>query len=721
MGDRTRRPRPAKTRFVVAFLVPGVLAFLLPLPVVAQTAPSAWPLMDATNDVRPFYLSQAVPVSAPPVRMVPFLDLTSLDLDDSSETSLMVRLKTAGGFRAPGTYGVVADYLLYFIRFRVGDSERLGIEFSAWLTADGAGAYPQSAALCNSPTESNGCLGGADTRLAVRVEDQAAVIELPKAFLVRASTPFGPRTAQTLPEAIHAGDRIEDIVAHANWYALFRSSNDITPRLMDRAPEEGGAVYAFKAPSNPSDLDVKPTRMAVVEGETTIVPVALVNDRGAKRLVNLTASILSSTPGSNWRLNVTPAAVLPGGKTTNVTLRVTADAIEATNRARIRLVVNILSEPGVRHISEWEFLAVPPWDAERNLFRIHGWEFGPSDAASGLAATYGLLTRAETEPGATDAGAVAMSPRFDFSEPSSSTLLRPEAPDGPREALPNPVTFRGGPARLHLEIEAPRQIDAMLRIMLESGDVPMGSVSLSRSFDAGLNVIDAEVPLNPKLNRLVPGLHRLSGQIIITDPSAAAFATGLALYAEPFKFRPRVSTLTLPIDREVEPVPREDLPRVGLAPSEDTDDYVNTGERIVFEADVRNEDRRAINVAFDADGLAPGWTAAVLPATEASLAPGGEVHLGLQVISPANATEGAFSFAVLHVRWKETGEELASQRFRITNTDGIVRVNETFEARTDDLDELGPPGDGRAPAPSAGLAFALVAAAAFYSASRRRA
>lgn len=710
---------PKRQGIVAAALVVVLLAVLLPLPARAQEAPTSWPLADAANDVRLVYPPTSSSAPLPNALHVPFLDLTSVQFEDPSEPNLLIRIKTTGGFKPDQDSGLDKDSLLFSIQFRVASGELLGVDMWARVLADASLAFLETARFCASPSERVGCFESRLVELRLHVEDGAAVVEVPKSFLTKGRTPLAPRTAWTLPDMLRAGDLVKDIVVRAQHHPLLLSS-DLTPRLLDRAPDTGSAVYALKTPSNAHDLDVKPDRSAVVEGETSLVPVTVKNDRPAKRLVSFEATVVSSSPGAHWDVNLTSSALLAGGRAANVTLRVNAGPLDATNRATIRLVASVLNEPGVRHVQDWEFLAVPAWGAQANVFRIHGWRHPQGSGPIAPVYDEGLLTRAKTEPGAEDQEPIEMARYFSPAETRFYLELRANAPDGPREALPNPVTVRDEPAKLHLEILASQKLDGEIQVELYSDKLPFGTLRKSWAFQEGANLIDLEVPLNPMLNRLVPGIDSLRGRFSIIDTTVAAPATWPVKDALPFKVRPQVSTLTLPIDRDLETVPSEDLPRVTLAASEDVADYVNTGERIIFEVDLRNEDTRPVSLELEVGNLSEGWRARVLPSTRANLGVGGEVHLGVEVASPANAREGDFSFAVLRALLSDTREVVASIKFRITNTDFVARENETFAAREEDQAELAPRSSGGSPGPSVPWMLLGLLGVAIYGLSRRR-
>lgn len=697
-------------------LLVGLAALGTADPAAAQPVIRDWPLVDPSNDVKARAMDEEAPLALPGVAHLTSVDITSVSLDDPTEAYLVFRLKTQGGFTSQRPAPGPLERAGYSFHFRLKESDPLGITVFA-VVADGTSrAYPERAFLCGHPSPELGCWFNHPVSLEFGVDAEGLLVHLPKSFLLRGRSPLNPGVASTLPDSIREGEEVTGLHVRTNAQVLFGSSDSLWPRLSDRAPDAGSAAYRLKTAANPADLLLVPSRRAVAEGETSLVHVLAKNDRGAKRLLNFSATLLTATEGSDWRVEITPTALVGSRSSTNVSLRIATRDVEAPNRATIRLVANVLNEPGVRYVQDWEFLAVPAWDAKNSAFHIHNWHF--DGALPGLYSGYGLFTRQETEPGTDDQTPIAFSPGFEFEAARFYVGLTPRAPDGLREALPNPVSLRAEPARAHLEIGAPRALDAQIRIVLEAGSYPLGTVEITRSLNQGANTLDLDIPLNPRLNRLVPGTHDLHGLIRITDPSPAGFGTVPLYVAAPFTLKPGVSMIRLPIDREPEPVPREGLPRVNLAPAESLEDYVNTGERVVFEVDVRNEDVRTANVVLSLDNLTQGWQGHVLPALELSLKPLEEARIGVEVVSPVGAKEGEFSFAVLRAKWKETGDELGVLRFRITNTDGILKDNETFQVRSDDASDFAPPAKGRSPGGSALCALALLGA--FYVLRRRR-
>lgn len=701
-----------------ALLLAILVAAILPTPIQAQGA--SFPLTDAADDVRLHADGNPVPANAPDFRATPFVDILSLEADDPTEAAIEFRLKVAGALRSTTEGFVAVESIHYFVGFRLGSAtDLLLLHVGALLAPDGSFARPGNAEFCSTTSEREGCRNTRGAFVHSRVEEGVLVFQLPKDFLLRARTPLSPRAATQMPERLSVGDELEDVRATA-WSSPTPGFefNDLRVRYTDRAPEAGGAPYVLKRAANPPDLVVIPSRGAVVEGETTIVPVSIMNLRAAKRLVNLSATVVG-TQEAPWRVNITGSALLAPMKATNVSLRITAPALEATNRAKIRIQANVLNEPGTRHVTDWGFLAVPAWTATNNVFRIHRQYFGNLGVpASGVSFEAGLLSRAETEPGMDDGKPLVFGTNIGFIGANYRLFSGPYAPDGMREALPNPVTVRPELAKVHLEVDAPFKLEASIRIHLGSGPESLGEASVDRSLNEGPNVLDLDVPLNPRLNRLVPGEHDLDATIWVRDNTPTGLALTLLSAVKPLTLRPKVSTITIPIDREPEPVARDHLPRVGLAASEDLEAYVNTGEQTVFEVDLRNEDTRRLTLLLEVGNQTPEWTAEVRPSDKATLAPGGEVRLGVVVGSPRTAKEGDFSFAILRVRLPETGEEVASLKFRVTNTDGIMLENETFEARAEDLDELPVRAKGKSPTLALEAGAALLVAG--YATLRRR-
>ncbi|MBI2077152.1 MAG: hypothetical protein HYT80_02100 [Euryarchaeota archaeon] len=698
----------------------AVVALLLVPAVAAQD--KKWEKEDGPGDMVLTVGGQVTPVPAPPIRHVNYGDLTHLTIDDPHEGYIEFRLRNQAGYVAsPGTLGGVEE-IIQHILFQPPNAQGwagLAVYSSVPGTSPASNPVTSRVNFCTDTDPARlSCFG--ESTLPFSVEEKELVIKLPKKALTADGAPKGGRAAIVFPAALFAGDQLTRV--HVRSYStvpivLFGSgtaSGGRTVTFFDRLPNDGdGPAYVLKHGASPPDLEVRVLRAGLVAGEETLVPISIANKAPSKRLLNLTAEVLSG--GEGWKYGLTPALTLGSGKSANATLRITAPrgGTGDANRATFRIAAAIMNEPGRRSLVEASFVAGPALDAGRSTFYLHRGQTETVLAPTAYGESDAFLSRYETDPEARDDAGIHAGKRvgsgvsgfrfpFDFFDGGSL-----------RDAIPNAASLRKAePIKGHFEFDVPIDLQGRATFTLTAGDgkVLLASGQKDIAFKAGKNVVDIDAAIAGPFERLGPS-DLLSGDVLLASDPLVGFAGYFVSFADDFYMLPKTSHFTIPVDREAEVIIRPDLPRVSLAAAEDTEAFVNPGRKTVFEVDLLNDDTKAQNLVLLVDNKTLEWDVQILPGTDLRLRANESARLGIIVHAPADAKEGTKLQLSIAARLRETNELLSLLRLSALATSGVEIDNETFEVAAEDARKLATP-DGRSPFPMFVAVGAVLAVAA---------
>ncbi|MBI2077154.1 MAG: hypothetical protein HYT80_02110 [Euryarchaeota archaeon] len=673
------------------------------LPAGAQGPPEPWSLTDAPDDV----VVEAGPGQTPPVArawFTPYVDVTSLVVEDPDEESLVFKLRTSAGF-APAA--AVSHRPVFPVEHEIqfsapGGNAALSILVESMGRQDQTPLdplYVVRAKLCGGTRPTTGLGVGAETicnwrsRVDYRVEDGALVILLPKLELTNRAAEKDQVT-QLLPPALEPGMSLQGIRvrASANVEAV-AGGTLVGARFVDRAPNAGAAPpYVLRRGSTVADLSIHFDRRGVIAGEENVLLVRVDNTAPHKRLVAFSAEVETTVGDGTWTAEITPKATIPAGKTANLTLRLRTptSGLSGMSAGEIRVVGRILTEGGLVAATSWSFTASPPLGDSHNRYFVHG--FGVQQAGpQGIPLPGGLfgyasaaLSRHESWPGAKDDEALPLQ------QPALSGNFMAGLYAAGADHIPNAARFRAGePITGTLVLDAPTSFDGSLRILLfYRANQPFADKASPVSIREGRHAYTFSLPPLPDAAGLTPSDDRVGLFLQVSKSGLGADHVTVLNRLDPLALVPRGSFFDLPLVRAVPRSASGDLPAVFLGPTEDLEAFINPGRRQVIEFDVRNEDPQSQIVTLSAENVTNDWTVTVAPGTEFALGSNESVRVGFLVDAPADAKEGEELVFLATARSSSDRRILSNYAVRLVATRGVDIENETFEADEDAANKL---------------------------------
>lgn len=698
-----RQPPPALL-FCLLLLAPQVHGQ-------GTSAPDPWTRTDPPDDLTVVAGGAASP-GLPTAAYLQFLDVTGLQIDDPDGDLIEFRLKTKAPIRTTPT-AESAQVGTIFILFQLPGSSANGVVRVIVNGGQENGnpvGFANFGGACSVEEGNERYCYGTPLQAETRPDGWLSLGVAKTTFLVGDSGRYGVRD---LPVRLEAGDLLAKVrVRTASVSDALTWPIPGAPTVEDRAG--GDWAYPLRFSSSLPTLKLNTTAIGVIAGEENIVKVALKNLAERKRVVNLTAAVdRSEVPG--WKVDVTPVVTIAGKNETTLLLRVTAPPLTAgSTRASVRIVGTVLSEGRDAASLRIEFTASRPMDRGSNRFFLHSNYYESAlDVVSGpyreIEGTSGYASRDEQDPRYDDRYGIRMDSHGQGTSRWYSNL----------EPVPNPVRAGADPVmRAHLRIDSPHTLAGTLRIRISQGfnSDPVANLEKQVTLNAGRNEVDLEGAVARGALRLPAGTGLWLEVSFRSDSPLMPLIGFFGL--PPLLVAPRTSWLEFPHERDRDLEIQVKGPRVVLAPTEDTFDFIYPGRNRIFEMDLRNEEPREHRVEVVYENVTEGWSVDVLPGSRFVLKANESAHIGIRVIAPAAAKEQAWLSPRILVRGIEDGAVYHSVKLNLTVTSGIEDLqNETFHYADEDAAKLEPL--AKQGSPALGAAPLLLVAALIASGVRR--
>lgn len=749
---------------LIAVLLVG--AWLV-LPAGAQETEPLWQVEDPAGDVRVQLSGLASgPTVVPAGGYTDLVDTRALRVayEDRFMIHFEIVVEDMAGFARATNVGDGVRYSFTFglegtsLTYEVGGFFVAGQFWDAALQSSDE-PIPGNMDYCIEGERSGHCYGGFDfIRVRAFPLDDLILFEVPKKVLLGDVSFGGGADIADVPEALHRGDRLIDLVAQAEGspgaFGLLIAGGVVR----DNAPNDVGAsppyalqhtmanrLIALSSPfgDGPVNLPLaaeqrpvephRPYGAAVPVGGGASVPVTIENRLDAKRLVNLTVEVPPEDAGE-WTARIVPGLELPAGQSRTVAVQVNASAglahrdqtvltVRATSIGRPDEVgqIHIAVRAAERPSSEWSelhFHATPGTRSEPYCL-VLPFICEPYPPV--------WLNAQAEDPEETAGGEGTIMPLAGLGVPGDETrIVRLLAP---LDTQPTSV-LRLDPsetvrAKVAFSAEHPVDVEVTGEVVLGALSscsatqcdwvvhMTLGRAATAATFGTEPTAVDLAIPVDPALALVAPEDGILGLRIAATSTDPAAAAIGFA----GIRFHPDDSSLSMAL------LPVADAKTgsatIGLYPQGPTEEYLNPGATRLFGLLVVNEAEEPRDVAVSPTTDADGWNVTMLPGDAYRLAPGAAVNATLSVEAPKDAAEG--STAIVRVEAVEPGSDAtpAAVEFSAIAIRGVDLPDEKESYREDpDAVEKAVTLDEGGESPGLGVAAGIVSLMAGVAAAR---
>lgn len=668
----------------LARLLPVAVLILGSLTLAPSTVSASEPYTYSDDSGDVFVFGQSAPVPATSVPPTAPFDLVELGITDEDETGMTFHLAVVdfqGAVTVPIINGGREAYSLYAVL----DGSTINYRLT-WFprlpeAADApTGIEPVDASFCvdvgeegsggpDEPPEGGSYYGSEcyyqNVEATVDWDTNRLSAYVTKSALMGLEPVDAVPPPAELPQ-VALGSRLSGIYAESGRF--------FPVPMSDRLPNEGGIPEPYVFQTTSANLKIRlgldqgETAVAPGEGEEpreygylgtegaksvgevsatpgipTLIALRVENTNAAKRIINLTASLLDGDSGG-WKFQIAPTIQVPGGDSRVVNLIVNATAGVAHRDQAIVLVRGqSLGFPDEVAATRLTVTASVPPGPDRQELHFHA---APetSDTFTGTACAIfrctgdeaWMNTLATDAKGTLDDGVSFQDQRIFGPTAVQFLLWFPLDTPLPRDLLLDVET----PIELQLGFSTPAEFPAQVAVdVYTTGSYKLVATGQSSATISSSTPVELSfLPLRDSA-RISVDDERLQLRLTVTVNTGGP---GAAALGPDFKFVPSSSMATFPFipDPMATAVSVLAGPAfITLAPGSDVEQFLNPGRTKIFNATVLNEGIQLDTVQLDIIHDNPKWSISVVPGSRFALPPGDGAKFALLVRAPEDAQE----------------------------------------------------------------------------------